>query len=517
MSKEKFYITTPIYYVNDVPHIGHTYTTVAADVLARYNRLKLGADNVYFLTGTDEHGVKIAQAAEEKGKTPQIFVDELAAKFQTAWDSFDISQNDFIRTTEERHEKVVKELYLILKEVKTPDGNDFLYKADYQGLYCVGCESFKTEDDLVDGKCPDHQTEPVEHKETNWFFRISDYENDLKRKINSGELVIQPESKQKEVMGLLDQGLKDVAVSRQNLKWGIELPFDQEQVSYVWIEALMNYISALGGPEGDLFKKFWPANVHLMAKDILKFHAVIWPIMLIALGLELPEKVYAHGYFTIDSQKMSKTIGNVIAPAELAEKYGVDAAKFLLLNQFHFGNDGDISLAKLDEMYNNVLGNDLGNLVSRVLSMTEKYFEGSVPDFDPELSKLQKFDLQADWSRYDYFLDMLQFDDAIEVVWENIRKANAYIEDQKPWELATSNQEVLAEVIYNLLEIIRQTAIFLIPFMPNIADQILTQLGYDPAKEKQKSFEELQKWGSLSSGQQIKKGDVLFPRLVDNS
>lgn len=514
--KEKFYITTPIYYVNDVPHIGHAYTTVAADVLARYWRMMLGADNVYFLAGTDEHGAKIAQAAKDNNKSPQEFVDELSAKFQLVWDSLSISNNDFIRTTEKRHEKVVIEFLDKLKKAKTPKSNDCLYEDEYEGFYCVGCETFLTEDDLVDGKCPDHQTKPELVKEKNWFFRLSDYGDKLKELIDQGELKIQPESRQNEVLGLIKTGLKDISISREKIKWGVELPFAKDQVAYVWIDALINYISALGGLKGELYKKFWPADLHLMAKDILKFHGVIWPAILLALDIPLPKLVYAHGFFTVDKQKMSKTIGNVIAPDDLIAQYGTDATRYLLLSQFGFGTDGDFSKKRLNDIYNAALANEFGNLISRVFAFTDKHFVGQVPKYNVDYDKFFEFDLQTDWGKYDFLMKTLQFDQALNVVWENIRRCNAYIDKEEPWVLVNVDRDVLADVMYNLLETIRQTAIMVWPFMPRISEQILEQLGYKPENELAKPITDLRKWASLPLGQKMKKGEILFPRLKNN-
>ncbi|HDQ22747.1 MAG TPA: methionine--tRNA ligase [Candidatus Uhrbacteria bacterium] len=512
--QKKFYVTTPIYYVNDVPHIGHAYTTVAADVLARYYRTLLGPAKVYFLTGTDEHGAKIAQAAEKNKMTPKEFVDQKAAVFQMAWDSLDISYNDFIRTTEERHEKIVIDFWEKLKTAKTPKKNPAIYEAEYEGLYCVGCESFKTEDELVDGQCPDHKIKCELVKEKNWFLRLSDFGDKLKDLIEAGDFQVLPLERKNEILGLIKTGSKDVAISRQNVKWGIPVPFDKGQTTYVWIDALSNYISALGGPKGKLYKKFWPADVHLMAKDILKFHALIWPAMLLALKLPLPKKVFSHGFFTIDGQKMSKTIGNVIDPNELVSKYGSDATRYLLLSQFGFGTDGDFSKERLDSIYNSALANELGNLVSRVLAMAEKYYDSIVPKYNVDSDKFFEFDIKTDWNKYDFLMQNLKFDEALNIAWEDIRRCNAYIDKNKPWELAANNDdEILPDVIFNLLETIRQIAWMLLPFMPQTSDKILTQLGFDPAVEKEKKIEILRKWPGIKLGQKINKGASLFPRL----
>ena len=323
----KFYITTPIYYVNDKPHLGHAYTTIAADILARYYRKQIGDDNVFLLTGTDEHGVKIAQAAEKAGKLPQDFSDEVSAQFQATWQKLNISNNDFIRTTEFRHEEAVIEILLKLKDAKGPSGQPVLYQGEYEGLYCTGCEAYKTESDLVDGKCPDHPKQKLNHlKEANWFFRLSDFQTDLKKIIESGAFKVEPESRKNEVLSFIHDGLQDIAISRASVDWGIKVPFDQDQTIYVWVDALLNYLSALGIKDNsEKFQKFWPAEVQLLAKDILKFHAIILPALLMALDLPLPKVCFAHGFFTIDGQKMSKSIGNVIDPNELVDTYGSDA------------------------------------------------------------------------------------------------------------------------------------------------------------------------------------------------
>ncbi|HYC79993.1 MAG TPA: methionine--tRNA ligase, partial [Candidatus Binatia bacterium] len=360
--KRKFYITTPIYYVNAKPHIGSAYTTIAADVLARLHRL-LGHETL-FLTGTDEHGAKIAEAAQAAGKKPQEFVDEVSAQFSLAWDILSIAPDDFIRTTEPRHKAAVKIFLEKLKE------SGKLYEGEYEGLYCVGHEAFIKESDLVDGVCPDHKTKPELLKEKNWFFKLSDYQDILKKRIESDEIQIWPQARKNEVLSFISQGLEDTAISRPNVKWGIPLPWDENQTAYVWVEALFNYCSAIGyGADDERYKKFWPADIHLMGKDIIKFHCVIWPALLLAIKEPTPKAIYANGFFTSGGQKMSKSLGNVIDPVEWAQKYGPDAVRYFVLREVPFGQDGDVSEEKFLARYNGDLANGLGNLFSRLTNM----------------------------------------------------------------------------------------------------------------------------------------------------
>ena len=371
---DKFYTTTPIYYVNDKPHIGHAYTTIVADVLARYWRTKIGEDNVFFLTGTDEHGAKVAEVAKKNNVSPQQFTDQIAQQYKEAWANLDISNNDFIRTTEDRHKKIVVNILNKLKEAGV------LYEADYKGLYCVGCEKFITESELVDGKCPNHNTEPETLAEKNWFFKLSDYLPKIKKSIESGELIIYPEARQKEVLGLIKQNIPDFSISRskKSVPWGIDLPWDKEQKIYVWVDALSNYITTLGYPDGDDYKKYWPADVQLMGLEILKFHALYWPAILMALNIPLPKALYIHGFFTINGQKMSKSLGNVISPNELVEQYGAEVTKYLILSQFSFGSESDIKIEEFPVKYNADLVNGLGNLINRVTNMVEQYLDGNI-------------------------------------------------------------------------------------------------------------------------------------------
>src|SRR3989344_1687897 len=362
----KFFVTTPIYYVNAKPHIGSAYTTIAADVLARFRRAQ--GDDVHFLTGTAEHGTKMANYASEANKTPQEFVDENSQYFKEAWQKLNISFDDFIRTTEPRHEQAVVKFFAKLKE------SGAIYEGEYEGLYCVGHEAFLKESELdAEGKCLDHQTKPEKVKEKNWFFKLSQYASLLEQRITSGEFIIEPAGRKREVLSFIKQGLEDISISRQNVSWAIPLPWDKSQTIYVWLDELFNYCSAIGyGANDTLFKKWWPADLHLVGKDIIKFHCIIWPALLEAIGLPWPKKVFAHGFFTVDGQKMSKSLGNVVDPVEVAEEYSADVLRYFILRDIPFGNDGDFSQQRLRDRYNADLANGLGNLVSRVLNLMEQ-------------------------------------------------------------------------------------------------------------------------------------------------
>ncbi|NCN07563.1 methionine--tRNA ligase [Candidatus Falkowbacteria bacterium] len=496
----KFYITTPIYYVNDKPHIGHAYTTIAADVLARFHRLK--GEEVFFLTGTDEHGAKVAASAEQAGKLPQDFCDENSAKFQLIWDRLNISNDHFIRTTSDQHKAGVEKFLTKLKEVGA------VYEGDYSGLYCTGCEKFITEKELVNGLCPDHKKEPEVLKEKNYFFKLSDYLPKIAELINNGELKILPENKKNEVLGLIKQGMDDFSISRESVKWGIKIPFSENQVTYVWVEALQNYITGIGyGSDDKTFNKFWPANIHLMAKDIIKFHALYWPAMLLAAGLPLPEVVFAHGFFTIDGEKMSKSLGNVIDPDVLVDEFGSDAVRYLLLSQFPFGADGDVKAGNFVIQYNSDLANGIGNLTSRVLSMVEKYLDSIVPVKDFEFSD----EVAGIWHQYEDAMKRFQIDDVIEIIRKLNSFADGYVERQKPWQLAKEDKDQLNKVLYNLLESVRHLALMVYPVMPEVSEKIFGYL--NQADWKNKSFKELVDWGGLESGQKVEKPQPLFPRL----
>jgi len=480
----KFYITTPIYYVNDKPHIGHAYTTVLADVLARYHRLM--GEEVFFLVGTDEHGAKIEAAAEQAGKSPREFCDENVEAFREAWKSLDISYSNFIRTTDSSHEKAVSNAleYLYKK--------DFIYKGVYKGLYCRGCEQYKTDDDLVDGKCPDHQTEPEVMEEESYFFRLSQFGGELERSISGGKLKIEPAERKNEVLSFIRNGLQDISISRKKIKWGVPLPFDKKFTTYVWVDAFLNYLTGLGwdgkiSPRPPLKKggerrglKFWPPDVQLMSKDILRVHATIWPALLLALKIPLPKKLYIHGFFTINGQKMSKSLGNVIWPKQLTEKFGADGTRYLLMSSLADGHDGDISWEKLTAKYNTDLANGLGNLVSRVMNLA-KGFEIAVRDGSLKIKseKVRKL------------LDEIKPKEVLDEIWKEVDWANKYVEETRLWELVKTNKKQAKRVLEELLAGLINIAENLKPFMPETAERVIK---------------------ILESGE-IKKGEILFPRI----
>ncbi|MFH1749611.1 MAG: methionine--tRNA ligase [bacterium] len=456
---KKFYITTPIYYVNDKPHIGHAYTTIAADVLNRFNKLQ--NHDTYFLTGTDEHGNKVFQSAKDKDIEVQKFCDQNAKHFIDAWKNLNIEYDQFIRTTDEKHIKGVQKFLEKLKN------SGSLYKDKYQGLYCTGCEKFLTAKELIDGKCPDHKKEPEKIKEENWFFTLDKYLPELEKKIKSDEIQILPESKKREVLGLIEQKLDNFSISREKVKWGVPLPFDKGQITYVWVDALTNYINALDyASDQKLFKEFWPADIHLMAKDILKFHAIFWPAMLLATKEKLPKVIFAHGFFSIDGEKMSKSLGNVIDPNDLIAKFGVDGARYLILSQFPFGQDGDINQDRFVEKYNADLANDLGNLAKRVLVMIQKYkLQGKIKKSKPNLGLTAKY------------LDKFEIYEALNTIWKKIRESNKYIDDSKPWELVKKDRNKSLETLQKLYFNLEIISVNIEPFMPESAKKLQKSIG----------------------------------------
>ncbi|WP_419779880.1 methionine--tRNA ligase [Maridesulfovibrio sp.] len=508
---DSFFITTPIYYVNAKPHLGHAYTTILADSMNRFHKL-LG-DETFFLTGTDEHGDKIVQAAEKGGQTPREYVDEISALFSGIWPGLQIENDDFIRTTEERHIKTVQE---VLQKVY--DKGD-IYFGEYGGHYCFGCERFYTEKELVDGKCPQHETVPKYIAEKNYFFKMSKYQDWLIGHINANPDFIRPERYRNEVLSLLKSGaLEDLCISRpkSRLEWGIELPFDKDFVTYVWFDALINYITALEYPEGENFKKFWPKANHLVAKDILKPHAVFWPTMLKAAEIEPYQHLNVHGYWLIKDTKMSKSLGNVVAPLEMAEKYGVNAFRYFLLREMVFGNDSSFSEEALVGRLNADLANDLGNLFSRTLSMTHKYFEGKVPNQGDEAEEdceIKSLGRKAMAEFQNNFLEA-KFSRGLEGLWELVRGLNKYIDTTQPWTLyKEENLSRLGTVMYVLLENMRKIAVHLWPVMPEASEKMLEQLGIKFAPEKVNLQGEIDVWGLLDPGTEVVKKSNLFPRV----
>jgi len=501
----KFYVTTPIYYINDKPHIGHVYTTIAADVLARYHRLR--GDEVFFLTGTDENSQKNVEAAAKHSydSIPE-YLDTMARTWQKTFAELQFTNDDFIRTTEKRHLVGVNKFWQVVSE------KGDIYEGEYEGLYCTGCEGFKSESDLVDGLCPMHKKAPDKIKEKNYFFKLTAYREALLKHIDDNPDFIQPKSRRNEVRSYVEKFMEDISISREvgAVQTGIPVPGDESQVIYVWFDALLNYMTGVGyGTDDERYGKWWPADVQLVGKDILKFHCALWPAMLMSAGLPLPKKVFAHGFFTIDGEKMSKSLGNVIDPLEVAEKYGRDPMRYFLLKEITFGEDGDFSLQRLQDRYQSDLGNDLGNLLHRTLSMTEKYIDGKVQESKgPEVQKLEA----NVWQKYEEAMAELDFGGALEVVWEILRWSNRYIDDEKPWALAKENPDRIPEVMYALLERLRHVAWMLKPFMPETADKIFMQLGIADA-EAAKTYEQAQQWGGIAENATIAKGEPLFPRL----
>jgi methionyl-tRNA synthetase len=512
----RFLITTPIYYVNDKPHIGHAYCTIAADVLARFHRMN--GDETFFLTGTDEHGSKVAQAAKELKKSPQELCDENASFFKEAWKNLNISYDYFVRTTDSRHENAVGKLLNNLNSATTDDGQKVVYPGEYSGLYCVGCEKFITEKDLVNGLCPEHQKEPEKLSEKNYFFRLSSYLKRVEKLILADKLTILPEERRKETLGLLKQGLEDFSISREKVSWGIPLPFDPKQNAYVWVDALPNYISAIGyGDDPEHFKKWWKDAyvVHLIGKDILKFHAIFWPAMLLAVGEKQPDVIFVHGYFTVEGQKMSKTLKNVVDPNFLVKEYGPDAVRYLLLTQFPFGQDGDIDERRLAEKYNSDLANDLGNLVSRVINMVQSYSQGKIPQpsiYDKSDEELKNEAINCGEATFEH-ITKINLNQAIEQVLKLVRSTNRYIENQAPWNLAKNdNQERLGTVLYVGCEVLRIISALFYPLLPNKSLRIRKLLGLS-GEELNPSLEKAKAWGVLKPGAKVGKPESLFPRI----
>ncbi|EEZ92464.1 MAG: methionyl-tRNA synthetase [Candidatus Parvarchaeum acidiphilum ARMAN-4] len=481
---EKFYITTPIYYVNDKPHIGHAYTTIIADVFARWHRLN--NEKVFFLTGTDEHGGKIEKAANEKNKTPKELVDETSQKYKTTWEKLNISYDKFIRTTDKSHEETVKRF--IKKVFEKGD----IYKGEYEGFYCLPDERYITESELVGGKCPDCGRDVQKIKEEAYFFKLSKYKDQIINLINKG--LILPEKNANEILNRLKGELKDLDISRKSVSWGIKFPLDESHSVYVWFDALLNYLSALNWPDGSEFKEFWPADIHLVGKEIVWFHSVIWPAMLMSADLPLPKNILAHGWWTVDGKKMSKSIGNVVDPIEIADKYSADAFRYFLLREKPTWEDGDFSEAALKERINGELMSNLSNLVARVLTLAEK-FEGKI-EGKPEIEDfIRKEEIIENFEKKDLY-------SALNLIFEGIRKINKYVNDKEPWKLEGKN---LANVLYNSLEAIRIATIFLKPFMPSTAEKIEKKLGVNGQLLSDAFFREF--------STKVERGENLFNKI----
>jgi len=505
----KYYITTPIFYPNSSPHIGTAYTTVAADALARYHRL-LG-DDVYFLTGTDENAQKIVRTAEANQIDPRTYVDGVVKRFKDLWLALDISYDDFIRTTEVRHQKVVQQIFTKLYE----QGD--IYKSEYSGWYCTPCETFWMENKLVEGKCPNSDCgRDVELlKEESYFFRLSKYQTVLLKYIEEHPEFIQPVSRRNEMLRFIEGGLEDLCVSRTTFQWGIKVPFDPKHVVYVWLDALINYISALGYPDGENYKRYWPADVHIMGKDIVRFHAVIWPIILIALDLPLPKVVYGHGwYLTKDGGKISKSRGNVQDSFELIQRYGSDAIRYFLLREMQVGTDGTYSEDNVVERLNSDLANDFGNFVSRSLAMVVKYRDGIVPRPGQEGSQeLELKELSREVkTNVEKRLEILDPAGALEEIWRFVARCNKYVDETAPWALAKQEEQRdrLDTVLYTFMECIRIMAVLTAPFMPGLPPKIGALLGLDEGFIR---WEEADQWGVLKHGIKVQKGEQLFPRI----
>ena len=510
MGRDVFFITTPIYYPNDVPHIGHAYTSVAVDFIARYHRLR--GERVFHLTGVDEHGLKLQRAAEAAGMDPQAWVDSIDPKWREVWARLDIAYDDYIRTTEPRHHTAVTKLL----EAVRANGRDDIYLGTYEGLYCVSCEAYYVEDDLADGNCPVHDR-PVElMREENYFFRLSAYADRLLEHYEANLLAVQPETRRNEVLSLIRGGLQDFSISRTSFDWGIPLPWDPSHVCYVWFDALTNYITAVGyADDPERFERVWPADIHLMAKEILRFHAVYWPAMLMAAGLAPPTQVWVHGYLLVGGEKMSKTKLTGIHPFQVIDHFGTDSYRYYFMRDIRFGEDGSFSWEAMTDRHNADLANGLGNLASRVLAMLGSYFEGRVPEPALEGSESDLPSVIADAvRRYDDLMVSVLLHRALGAVWDIVTRANQYLVEKEPWKVAKdeARRDELASVLYASAETLRILAILIQPIMPGAAERLWEQLGIGEPLGHQRVPASVA-WGLLEPGTVTTKGGSLFPRL----
>ncbi len=500
---KKFYVTTPIYYTNGAPHLGHAYTTIAADVIARFKKMQ--GYGVFFLTGTDEHGQKVEKAAKEAGKTPKQFVDEIVEQYKALWTELNIEYDKFIRTTDDYHEKAVQNVFQ-----KVYDAG-LIYKGTYEGWYCVPCETFLIEGQLNSGKCPECMRQVNREKEESYFFKLSKFKPQLLELFENNKEFVEPQSRLHEAYNFFKDELRDLSVSRKHIKWGIPVPFDKEHTIYVWFDALFNYLTALGydGKNAKTAGKWWPADIHLVGKEIAKFHAVYWPAMLMAAGLQVPKKVYAHGWWTVEGEKMSKSKGNFISPKQVTAKYGVDAFRYFLLRENSFGEDGNYSQKAFESRYNGELADELGNLANRTLVMLNRYCNGKIPT-KPKTTKL-KTNIEEKVKLYEEKMNSYQFNRALELVWDILKSANKLVNETEPWKLAKEGkQKEVEEVMYDLCEALRIVSVLLYPFMPRKAAELYAALGLEGIKTAKLK---LCKWGGIKAGTQTKQGTVLFPKI----
>jgi methionyl-tRNA synthetase len=510
--KSKVIITTPIYYINDKPHIGHTYCTVAADILARWYRMH--GKQVLFTTGVDENASKTVEAAQKAGKEVKVYTDEMAHIWETTWDNLGISHDMFIRTTRSEHRQAV---YAFWKAVETKGD---ISKGTYEGWYCTGCEAYVKESDLVEGLCPNHKSKPIRLSEENYFFNLPYYRDRLLGHMDQHPSFVAPPPRFHEVRNYIAEHLDPLSISRRGLDWGIPVPSDDTQTIYVWFDALLNYITAVGyGRDNEMFGSWWNDDtyiLHLVGKDIIKFHCAIWPAMLMSAGVHLPDQIFAHGFFTIDGDKISKSLGNVIDPLDLEKLYGFDAVRYFLFREIQFGDDGDFSQERLHIRYKNDLANDLGNLLNRVLVMTEKYCEGKVPEAtsDPVIEKLG----EKTWKVLEDSIPVCRFSQGLDAIWQLVRELNQLVDREKPWELVKTNEERLRIVLYTLLAALRQVSWMIAPYMPSAARRMAEQLGArEPILSEalgEDALEGERRWGGLRAGEVVKRGKPLFPVIT---